>query len=551
MTATEEPRSEAARPFSTLTSVPDMRATVGASSAMKRPKGVFDYIIVGGGSAGCALASRLAIETDASVLLLEAGGDDDIESIHTPQRWVESLETRACRFYETEPQPFTAGRKHMWPRGRVIGGSSALNVSIFVRGHRADFDSWAYQGARGWDYASLLPLFKAMEDFEGGASAFRGTGGPLHVSTPRPGRRHPGAVAFEEATSAMGYPSTPDLNGASMEGTGWTDLTVREGRRQSSAVAFLRPALRRPNLTVVTEAPALSLVVEKGRCKGVRYLHGGTPHLVHAAREVIVSSGSLESPRILMLSGIGDAAELSALGIAPVADLPGVGRNLQDHLLVGGIVYEGRGPQPASNYNHSEVYLWARSEPGLFTPDIFIHHHSRVFAVPETLPVENGYTIIPGLARAHSRGSIRLRSADPNDALIIDPRYLTSAQDRKALLAAVKISRDIGASAPYGAMRLKEVLPGPSVKTDAELEEFTARAVHTFFHPTSTCRMGYAPDCVVDAELKVHGIDGLRVADASVMPSNTCANTNAPSMLIGWKCAELILAGIGAAATPQ
>jgi choline dehydrogenase len=532
------------RPYSTLTSVPDARAAIHSALASDPPRGAFDYIVVGGGSAGCVLASRLAEGSDARILLVEAGGDDDVEAIHTPQRWVEALESKACRFYETVPQEHTAGRVHTWPRGRVIGGSSSLNVSIFVRGHRADFDAWAYSGARGWDYASLLPMFKAMEDFEGGESTFRGTGGRLHVSTPQPGRRHPGAVAFEEATRAMGYPSTPDLNGASMEGTGWADLTVKDGRRQSAAVAFLRPALSRANLTVLTDAPSLGLVIERGRCIGVRYMHGDRVHEVYADREVILCAGAIESPRLLMLSGIGDADDLRALGLAPASDLPGVGRNLQDHLLVGGIVYEAKEPQPPSNYNHSEVYLWTRSEPGLYAPDLFIHHHSRVFAVPPIGPVENGYTIVPGVARCHSRGSIRLASADPAAAPVIDPRYLACEQDRKALLAAVKLSREIGASAAFGGMRAREVMPGPSVSGDAELAAFAAQAVHTFFHPTSTCRMGYDADAVVDADLKVHGIEGLRVADASVMPNNTCANTNAPSMLIGWKCAQAILDGL-------
>jgi choline dehydrogenase len=536
-----DPSMGEAAPSSTFDRVPDARARFGSTMQLEPPRDAFDYVIVGGGAAGCALAGQVATRSDASVLLLEAGGADDDPRIHDPQRWVDSLESRACRFYATTPQSHTAGRVHQWPRGRVIGGSSALNVSIFVRGHRADFDAWGYAGCAGWDYASVLPAFKAMEDFEGGANPWRGEGGPLHVSTPQPGLRHPGAEAYAAATDGMGIPTVEDVNGPSLDGTAWADLTIRRGRRQSSAMAFLRPALGRPNLTVFMDAPATGLVIERGRCHGVRYRHAGRDHVVRAGSEVILCTGSLESPRLLMLSGIGPADHLASLGIPVVADLQGVGRNLQDHLLVGGLVYEAKGPMPPSNYNHSEVYTWCRSDPALLTPDLFLHHHSRVFAVPPLAPVDNGYTLIPGLARAHSRGWITLASADPDDAPVIEPHYLSEPQDRKALLAAIKITRDIGESSAFAGIRRTEILPGPSVRSDAALAEFMAQAVHTFFHPTSTCRMGHDADAVVDPRLRVYGIEGLRVADASVMPSNTSANTQAPSMMIGWKGAAMVL----------
>ena len=500
------------------------------------PQAAFDYIIVGAGSAGAACAARLAQQSEARILLLEGGGEDDLPELHEPTLWLSGLATRATKFFATAPQHHAGSHVHHWPRGHALGGSSSINAMIYVRGHRSDYDSWAAAGNAGWAYADVLPIFKAIEDFAGGACAYRGVGGPLHVSIPAPGSRHEGAQAFMQACGDLGYRENPDFNAERLDGQTWVNLSVRDSRRQSTAVCFLRPAMARANLTVLTDAPVQELAFEAGRCTGLTYLHGGRPVTVRAEREVILCAGAIDTPRLLLLSGIGPADELQALGIRPRLDLP-VGRGLQDHVLGAGCNYEAKAPVPASRFNSSEVYMWDHSEPGLAAPDIVALYVSIPFASP-ALPMshENGYAILSGVSRPHSRGTLRLASADPAVPPLVDPNYLADARDRKALRVATELCRAIGAGAAYHPYRKREVLPGGD-----PTDEFLDRSVHTFFHPTSTCRMGIDRDCVVDPQLRVHGVPGLRVADASIMPSITTTNTNATSIMIGWKCAEMLL----------
>lgn len=515
-----------------------------STKAVDPPAQAFDYIVVGAGSGGATLASRLARETDASVLVLESGGEDDIPEIHDPRGWGAALGTRAAKYFSTEPQRNTSGRVHVWPRGNAIGGTSNINAMIFCRGHRSDFDSWAYAGNTGWDYASVLPLFKAFEDWEGGANAWRGAGGPLHVSQPRGDRRHEGAVAFMAACRDLGYRATADFNGARMEGPAWVNMTVRDSRRQSTAVAFLKPAMSRANLHVLTDAPAQRLEFEGDRCVGVTYLHGGQPVTVRADREVIVCAGAIETPKLLMLSGIGDATELGSLGIPSRVNLPGVGQGLQDHLLGAGCNWIARKPVPTSHYNHSEVYMWERSLAGLPAPDMILLYVSLPFSTDQfTWDKTNGYSILSGVSRPHSRGWVKLASANPADPPRIDPNYLSVEEDWRSFVAATELAREIGNGRAYRDIRAREALPGNGVpRGDRQaMRDFLAKATHTYFHPTSTCRMGVDEKSVVDPQLRVHGTRGLRVADASIMPSITTGNTNAPSIMIGWKCAEMML----------
>jgi len=515
---------------------------IGASTkSATKPGNDFDYIVVGSGSSGSALANRLTA-SGAKVLMLEAGADDDLPEVHDPKMWAASLGTRAAKMFETTAQSNVDGRTHTWPRGNVLGGTSALNAMVYARGHRSDYDSWAYDGCVGWSYDEVLPHFKAIETWEGGASEYRGNSGPLYISQPAKDRRSAGAQAFMDGAANLGYQENPDFNSGSMSGPAWVNFNIKDFKRQSSATAFLRPAMESENLTVLTEAPVLKINVEKGVCNGVTYLHNGEPHTVAANNEVVLCAGAIDTPRLLMLSGIGPAGDLSKLGIDPIADLP-VGVGLQDHILGAGCNYNAKEPVSLGDYNFSEVYFWERSDSRLPAPDMIALYVNVPFtSTGHAATFENGYSILSGVARPQSRGHIKLASADPSVAPLVDPNYLAEEQDWKAYRGATELARNIGADKAYDSIRKEEVLPGIADMSEAQWRDFLAKSVNTYFHPTSTCRMGVGAEAVVDPELKVYGIANLRIADASIMPSITTGNTNAPSMMIGWKCGEMITA---------
>ena len=504
----------------------------------------FDYVVVGSGSGGSVVARRL-VDAGATVALLEAGGRDENPAIHDPGRWPELPYSPEDWAWQTDPQEGCHGRRLYWPRGKVLGGTSTMNGMAYIRGHPLDYDGWAYHGCPGWSWEDVLPLFKRSEDCDRGESEWRGAGGPLHVMTRY--EPHPLVGAMQEACIEAGIPYNDDHNGGwELDGVGPSQLTIRDGRRQTAFVAFVAPIADNPSLTILTGARALGLTFEGTRCRGVEIARDGGNEVIEAAEEVIVAAGTIESPRLLMLSGIGPAEELATHGIGSRVDLPGVGRNLHDHLI--SFVLHGSPipvPPVRPGLQHHHTHLFWRSRPGLRVPDTQpVCFHMPLGADWFDAP-EHGWSLAPGLVRTQSRGAIRLTAADPTAPLSLDPRALTVGADLDALAASVELMREVGQQPALAKWSSGELHPGPEVRTRDEIRDYVRKTVGSYHHQVGTCKMGQDPDAVVDPELRVYGVEGLRVADASVMPCISTGNTNAPTFMIGEKASDLLLAAQG------
>jgi choline dehydrogenase len=502
----------------------------------------YDVVIVGSGSAGSVIARRL-VDAGVRVCLVEAGGQDDNPAIHDPTRVMELQGSSDDWDYVTVPQKGCGGRELHIPRGRVLGGSSAMNGMIYIRGHRSDYDYWAYLGNAGWAYEDVLPLFKRSEDFDGGESYYHGAGGELHVQAAY--EPHPLLATVVAGAQEAGVTFNPDHNGAELDGVGFAQLMVKDGQRQSQAVAFLRPVLDAPSLTVLTQAYARRLLFEDGRCVGVEVGRHGDVERVRAEHEVIVCAGTIESPKLLQLSGIGSGVALRNLGIDSVVDLPGVGENLHDHALVPLVYAAGRSVPPfVPGLQPMHAHLFGRSRAGLAVPDIqpLFWHIPLYF--PGTSGPEDGFTLMSGLIRPASRGSVRLRSADPEDRPLVDPAFLACAADVDALERGFELCREIAATGAMAEWRGEELYPGPEVTSSEGVRDYIRETLTTYQHVVGTCKMGVDELAVVDTELRVYGVTGLRVADASIMPAVPSGNTHAATTMIGERAAELVAAGL-------
>jgi choline dehydrogenase len=529
---------------------------------------MFDYIVVGAGSAGCAVAGRLSEDTSKKVLLLEAGPRDSNPMIHMPGGCAEVLKSKTLNWqFYSEPQKNLNNRRIYVPRGRMLGGSSGANGMVYIRGHASDYDDWEKAGNPGWAFKDVLPYFRAMEDNVRGANDFHGAGGPLYVNdAPTPNILYDKFIA---AGAEIGIPPTDDFNGAQQEGMGRFQCTIKDGKRCSSAVAFLRPALGRPNLTVVTGAHVKRLILKGDQVTGVEYLRGKSVQTAELNNngEVILSAGAIQNPQILQLSGIGHPDDLAAVGIKTQIALPGVGHNLQEHLDV---VMHFAATQPitmngitnslvgqakvALQYlftktgvaagNGIEAGGFCRSDKSLTRPDIQLHFvPAYMTSLIEKLPKQHGVTVHACKLRPESTGTVTVRSDNPLDAPKIDFNFLDKESDFVTLRKCFSILRELMAAKAWDGLIGDEITPGKQVQSADDIDNAIRNITDSVYHPTSTCKMGNGDDAVVNHQLKVHKVQGLRVADASIMPNLIGGNTNVPAMMIGWKCAEMIKQG--------
>ncbi|MFO1026247.1 MAG: GMC family oxidoreductase N-terminal domain-containing protein [Acetobacteraceae bacterium] len=541
---------------------------------MDLPTDTFDFIVTGAGSAGCAIAGRLAETRQYRVLLLEAGPPDTNPWIHIPLGYAKTyVDPRVNWKFETQPQPQMAGRKLYLPRGKTLGGSSSINGMVYIRGHRGDYDEWRQRGCTGWDYDSVLPFFKKAQNQTRGASEFHGTGGPLHVSDQA--RQGELSHAVLKACQQAGIPANPDFNGAEQEGCGYYQTTTSNKRRWSAAKAYL--SNKPENLTIVTGAHATRVVIENGRATGVEYQMPGGRVVSKARREVIVSGGAYGSPQLLLLSGLGPAEHLQEMGIPVIRDMPAVGSNLHDHFnttaswrcskaitlndlqnsslrkLVAGLQYVLFRSGPMAS-NGVTAGLFTRSDPRLERPDIQVNlfewstrERTRERVVPHDF---SGFSMTPVHLRPEGRGTVRLGSPDPlaPPAVLFD--YLRTEYDIRAAIWGLRLVRRIASQPALQPYNKGEIYPGADVNTDEEMLDYIRNTGVSNQHPTSSCAMGTGPNTVVDPRLRVHGIGGLRVADASIMPVAVGGNTNAPTIMIGEKCAAMVLEDAKAGAEP-
>ncbi|HLL32277.1 MAG TPA: GMC family oxidoreductase N-terminal domain-containing protein [Allosphingosinicella sp.] len=537
-----------------------------------------DYVIVGAGSAGCVLASRLTEDGRTRVILLEAGGDDrplkepsqflSNVMIHVPIGYASTLKDPKVNWlFTTEPDPGTHGRTHVWPRGKVLGGSSSINAMLYIRGQRADYDGWRQLGCEGWGWDDVLPYFRRCQNQERGACDIHGVGGPLNVSDPTTG--HEVSEAVIEACEALGLPRR-DANGPDQEGVGWYQVTIKDGKRCSAAVAYLHPAMERSNLRVETRALASRVLFEGKRAVGVEFVQNGVTRVARASAEIILAGGTINSPQLLQLSGIGPAALLREYGIDVLADVPGVGENLQDHFVIGETFRLRKGVASINELVHgtrflretlkymfgrkglltlsaAHVAVFCKSREGLAGPDIQFHILPATMDPDKLansqkmeLEKEPGLTIAPCQLRPESRGTIRIRSPDPSAYPAIQPNYLSDRLDQEVIVAGLRWGRRMAEQPALARYIERELLPGPEAVTDEQLLEHARIWGTTIYHPVGTCAMGHGPGAVVDPQLRVHGVEGLRVVDASVMPRLVSGNTNAPTIMIAEKASDMI-----------